>query len=293
MKKVALITGASGFIGQHLSKRLIKEGFGVYSFGREVLYDPTKLSEQVKIVSPSHIFNLAAYGNHRIQTDDDETIAANYMLTYLLLKYTKNTPYELFVQFGSSSEYGERANPMHEGEKLVPTTLYGATKAGASILTNTFGRVYKKPTVVVRPFSVYGEGEADFRFIPKVIRSLIEDEEMNVNTEANHDWIYINDFIDGVMTVCETVKTEGFPVHTEINIGTGTQTNNGKIIKLLEGISGKKLKYKDTYSMSIGDSQRWVADNGFLKFLKWTENIGLKEGLKRTYKYYKKIYERE
>lgn len=291
MKKTAIITGANGFIGQHLSKRLIKNGYNVYAFGRDILYDQNKLKEQIDIVSPTHIFNLAAYGNHRQQDDDDTTITANYMLTYFLLRNSLQAPYSLFVQFGSSSEYGVKANPMSEHDRLCPTTIYGATKAASSLLSLAFEKKYNKPIVVVRPFSVYGEGEADFRFIPTVIRSLINGDEMVVDKEANHDWIYIDDFIDGIMTVIDMQEKEKTVSGTIVNIGTGKQTKNKDIIKTLENISTKRLLYKESTNLRVGDSSNWVADISFLKYLGWKENTGLVKGLKRTYKYYKKIYE--
>lgn len=280
----ALITGSGGFIGKHLSDRLNAQGFQVIGLKRELFSDFNLLNESMQEIKPDYIFHLAAYGNHSTQTDEDMTFSANVIYTYLLLRATANLKYKAFINFGSSSEYGKKATSMHEDDILEPITLYGATKGASTLIARYFALKYNKPIATVRPFSVYGEGEADFRFIPTVIRSLNNGTVMDLAGEPKHDWIYIQDFLDGVSTVVnriEQVKGEA------VNIGTGVQYSNFDVVKELERISGKNLKL-DVFGDKMArpyDTTNWVANINTLKSFGWKPRFTLSSGLKRVYDY--------
>lgn len=283
----ALITGSSGFIGKHLSDRLNAQGFQVIGLKRELFSDFNLLSESIQEIKPDYIFHLAAYGNHSTQTDEDMTFSANVIYTYLLLRATANLKYKAFINFGSSSEYGKKQSSMHEDDLLEPITLYGATKASGTLLARYFALKYNKPITTVRPFSVYGEGEADFRFIPTAIRHLNKGTFMDLSPEPKHDWIYIQDFLDGVSMVVnhiEQVKGQA------VNIGTGKQYSNLEVVKELERVSGKTLNL-DPFGDKIMrnyDTTNWVAHINILKSFNWKPRFTLSSGLKRVYDYQSK-----
>jgi nucleoside-diphosphate-sugar epimerase len=150
---------------------------------------------------------------------------------------------------------------------LNTDTFYSATKLCAEHVCNAFAIKYNKSIRNIRPYSVYGEGEASFRFIPTVISKLHNGEEMMLDEYATHDWIYIEDFIDALLN--------GYS-----EIGTGIKTTNIEIVRTLEDISGKKLKYKPSKLRSY-DNKNWVAKEG-------VKHISLEEGLLKTYKHYAK-----
>lgn len=284
-KRIA-ITGSHGFIGEAIVKRLQQDN-NVLLVSRDYSTD-LLWGYQIKGFNPQIIINLAAYGNHSDQTDDTNTFRANLLNLYTLLGVTCDLPYEAFINFGSSSEYGRKILPMKEDDCLEPMTMYAATKAAGTMLCRGFAKKYDKPIVTVRPFSVYGPGEADHRFIPTVIKSLIKDEQFTLDKDALHDWIYIDDLVDGVLAVIDNV--DAFKGNA-VNIGTGKQYKNDELVSMLSLISGKKPKTEISTVLRPNDSKIWVADTRLLKLVGFKAQTTLMEGLKKTYEFYKEKYE--
>ena len=254
-----IVFGSSGFIGKHLVKRLKKLEYKVLEIHHDELYD---------IKKADYIFYLSSYGNHYHQNDKLKTIKANIIDLYSLLKLTKDIKYKGFIHFSTSSVI------------LPVQTLYSDTNFVAELICKRFARKYHKSIVSVRPFSVYGEGEAPFRFIPTLIQSLKNHSIMKL-TQGMHDWIYIEDFIDAIMRITSNMdKISG----KCISIGTGKQYSNFDVVQKLIHISGKPLETKMDNSVSrIYDTTSWIADTTIIKSLGWIPHITLDEGLRRLW----------
>lgn len=122
--------------------------------------------------------------------------------------------------------------------------------------------MYDKPIVNIRPYSVYGPGEAQHRFIPTVIRALQTGETIPLDVHAKHDWIFVEDFIDAM-----------FAGHTDI--GTGESFSNLQVVHALQEISGKMLNYQPAVLRNY-DNKDWKCPVG-------VPHRSLYEGLKQTY----------
>ncbi len=278
-KRIAL-TGGFGFLASALVSRLCVDN-GIFHIERNDYYK-AGFKEKLEEYNPQIIIHAGAYGNHSSQTDDQETFEANVVKTFLLLQATKDIPYEAFINIGSSSEYGKKNYPMREDMVPEPLTMYGGTKASGTMLARAFAKKYNKPIVTVRPFSIYGPGEAEHRFIPTVIRSLIKGEELLLDPLPYHDWTYIDDFLDGVLTVIDHAETLA---GNAINIGSGMQYRNQEVVSMLELITGLKTKILKTDIKRI-DSSNWVADNKTLRLCGWKPKTKLLDGLRKTYESY-------
>lgn len=279
MKKVAL-SGSSGFIGKHI-QRLWKDKYIFVPITQELLYSPDNLTEFFKKEKPDIILHAAAYGNHSNQDNPAMTVFSNIIGSFNMLYASLQTPYTKFVQFGSSSEYGKKQYAMGEHDICDPETFYAASKLGATYLARTFAKQYNKPIIIVRPFSIYGEEEADFRFIPTAIRSLLKGEEMILDKESVHDWIMIDDFVSGLELAIE----KGTPGQI-VNIGNGRETTNQQVVNVLQNVSGRTLKYKEGKARSQ-DSAKWVADISLLMSWGWRARYPLGLGLNRVLQWYK------
>ena len=282
----ACVSGASGFIGSHLVKILQANNIEVFSLKRDDLNNPVNLEVFMKDFKPDYIFHLASYGNHYDQKDEDETLTANVIKTYFMLKACKNLDFKAFVNFSSSSVYGTKSSPMKEDQFLGTDTFYGCTKVAGEYLVRAFAKKYKKPYINVRPFSVYGEGEKDNRFIPTVIKSLLERKTIKLAEEPVHDWIYVNDFLIALLKIIEHSKDFA---GESINIGTGTQYSNKQVVDILEKILDNKVKIKKVKFLRNYDSDMWVADTMKLKLLGWSPQFTLEQGLAQVCKYYENI----
>ncbi len=255
-----IISGYSGFIAKHLIEA-IGPSNEIVPVPRAILYEQVALREFFTKEKPDYIFHLAAYGNHSNQTDNLKTIISNVSATMLMLECSKEIPYKKFVNFSTSSI-------------LLPTqTFYSISKATGEDLAEMYAQ-NKKPVLTVRPFSIYGDGEAQFRFIPTVIRCLIYGESMELDTQATHDWVYVRDFVD---TLLLNVDKTGV-----LNLGTGMSYSNIEIVRKLEKISGKKLDFKEK-TMRNYDNQNWVCPEATV-----TSDVDL--GLFKTYQYYAKKF---
>lgn len=287
--KIALITGMNGFIGKNLEFVLKNNGWQVMSIQRDILSNPLHTAQALLQGQPTHVFHLASYGNHSTQTEEDEIITTNYLKTFFLLKACADAGVPNFVNFSSSLVYGKHSASMNEDTPLNTNTFYGATKAGAEHLTRAYSKQHGIKTVSIRPFSVYGEGEAKHRFIPTIIDTMINNKELTLYPTPVHDWIYIHDFLDGVIVAVDNIdKLNG----KAINIGTGKQYKNQEVYDELLAIS--KVEPLDIKIKKAGraydTSKRWRADNTLLTSFGWKPETSLKDGLRHTYQYYEKVF---
>lgn len=285
----ALESGSSGFLGSHLREALLSREWEVVSIPRELLYNPDQLIEFVEKEKPDYIYHLAAYGNMSHQKDLAMIVFANLIGTFNLLNASLRVPYRAFINFGSSSEYGIKGIKMSETDRLDPNSMYGATKAGATHLVRAFAKQFDKPTLTVRPFSVYGPGEADYRFIPTVCRSIVTNTPFPLDEHATHDWVYIQDFTDGVLLATDNINRLSSQV---VNIGSGRMHTNREVCEMLKKVSGKQYLATPLNGLRNDSSQAvWMSDNSKIASFGFAPKHMLEEGLRKTFNYFKSKYE--
>lgn len=282
-----LITGANkGFIGRQLVKRLLKNKNILKVFKQE---EWPELEKILSVFSPDRIFHLASFGNHYFQKELDQIFDVNINKTIQLLNASRDLNFTSFVLIGSSSEYGKKNVPMKETDLLEPDTFYGASKAASTLIAQVWAKNFNKPIIVIRPFSIFGPGEGDHRFIPTVIRSCILGEPMKLDPNSMHDWLYVSDLIDGILLLSDKAGDIKGQI---INLGSGVQTTNEEIVQIIEKICGKKANIKKQSQVRTYDKTSWVADTTLAKTLGWQPKTNLFNGLKKTVKYYEKIIKR-
>lgn len=296
-----LVTGGGGFIGANLVRRLIRLGYDVHliwkkttnpwrlknvssnlEFHNVSLLDKKALTRMVDKVKPLAIFHLATYGAYPSQTDVGEIVRVNILGTLNLLFASQVTPYEIFVNTGSSAEYGIKTKPMREDDRLEPVTFYAAAKASTTILCQVFAREYQKPVVTVRPFSVYGPYEEKTRFIPTAISKILKGEPVQITgNRVRHDFIYVEDVVDGYITLLKKKEKVSGKI---INLGTGLQYTNREVVDTIGKLTGKRVQIKkEIYAKRAGDTPFWMADRKLAKnLLGWQARHSLRVGLAKT-----------
>lgn len=274
-----LITGHTGFIGKSLLERL--EGNKFLLIGREWQTD-NDLPLKIHTFNPDYIIHCAA----EIK-DSSKTFSSNVLMTNWLLENTLDINYKAFINIGSSSEYGKTDIPMTEKELLKPRTMYEATKGASTLLCQGYANEYDKPIATVRPFSVYGINEPEKRLIPTLFRNFKNNIVSQISLGV-HDFIYINDFIDGILSVLysEPELIKGDIVH----FGSGKQYSNLEVFNIIKNIFKSNLEYKKIDNIfNKYDTLNWVADITYAKSKykfnpKYTLETGLKEIYERKYK---------
>ena len=309
----ALVTGAAGFIGSHLSERLLKDGFEVvgidcftdyYSKGikekniagmlnnnkfklvKEDLLtaDLEKTLDKVDVV-----FHEAAQPGVRASWGKSFSIYVedNILATQRLLESLKDKKIKKLVYASSSSVYGDAEKlPTKEIFTPKPVSPYGVTKLAAENLCYLYSKNYGIPTISLRYFTVYGPRQRPDMAFNKFIRSIIKNEEIVVygNGEQTRDFTYVSDVIDANISAASSGGNgEVF------NIGGGSRISVNGIIKILEDISGKKAKVKYLENQK-GDVAHTSADISKAKAaLRYSPKIDIKTGLEKEYEWLKNI----
>lgn len=272
-----VVSGCNGFIGKHLVECLHHLGHKVVSLDRE--------GGNSSVTKADYVFDLAAYGNRYDQKDINETYKANVERVKDLLLWTspKN---KAVILTGTSSEYGRKTKPMKETDALEPETYYAASKVAATKLGQVWATRENVPVVTVRPFSLYGPGEGDHKFIPILARSMFANKIVDI-APGVHDWIHIDDYIDALIFI---MNRADFLKGEVINVGTGIQSTNTQVAKLFKKVTGHSIKTRKVGKLIDYDTTKsWVADITKIKNLGWKPKITLEEGIKRTYEWYMPI----
>ncbi|MCX5695231.1 MAG: GDP-mannose 4,6-dehydratase [Candidatus Omnitrophica bacterium] len=300
-KRIYLVTGASGFVGACLVRRLISRNEIVHIIVRNNsnlwrvndilrkinvhicdLTEFNKLARIIRKTKPNVIYHLATYGAYSSQNDTDLCIDTNVNGTRNLLNAASAVDYELFVNTGSSSEYGFKKKPMKETDLLEPASYYAVAKSAQTLLCSYFAKENSKPIATLRLFSAYGPYEGGSRFIPTLLKALYNGKKMNlVSPEISRDWIYVEDIVDAYLMIDKLKKFKG-----EIfNIGTGRQKNIEEVVGLSSKITGKTTVFNwQGMNNRIWDTDYWVADmSKTKKLLKWRPKVDLKEGILLTW----------
>ena len=228
-KRIFLITGSSGFIGSVLLRRLLKQKENVHIILRKqsntwriddllkkvVIHnsDLTNLDELKSLINeskPNVIYHLAANGAYSYQKDADQIIHTNILGTWNLLQACNTVKYELFVNTGSSSEYGFKKFAMRETDILEPASYYAVTKCAQTLLCSHIARQEKRPIVTIRPFAVYGPYEEPKRFVPTLMNALFSNKKMNlVSPTTARDFVYVDDIVDAYLKINELKNNSG------------------------------------------------------------------------------------
>lgn len=304
--KKILVTGAAGFVGANLVRKLISQKANVHVLLRKEtdlwrikeclaglnihLSDLSNLSylrKLVKKIQPEITFHLAAHGGYPFQKDPESIIDANLTGTLNLLMAASDISYEAFINTGTSSEYGYKKQPMKETDFLEPASFYAAAKAGATLFAQTIAKLDDKPIVTLRLFSVYGPWEEPTRLIPTVIKqALANDVIATTGGKEARDFVYVNDVVDAYLMVAKKAKLLQGKI---FNIGSGRQRAIYDVVRMIVKMTKSKSKiHKGKYETRPWDTNHWVADTSFTKkILGWEAKTSFENGLRETIEWQK------
>ena len=303
-----LITGASGFVGSNLLRRLVREAqpkkihvllrksvrtwrindlFRVVSTHIIDLRDPLAANRFIKKIKPKTIFHLATHGAYpQEQYEEKEIIDTNIICTFNLMQACLREGFNAFINTGTSSEYGMKKRPMREADMIDPNTAYAASKAWATLYGRYLALNRKVPIVTLRPFSAYGFYEPLGRLVPNLIVSLIKKRRPHLAAPfVARDFVFIDDVVNAFLLAA------AYPSPGAIfNIGTGKQTNLAEIFSIIKDIIGVDIEpvWDKKVSRSF-DTGRWVADIKLArKKLNWVPKTSLRNGLELTVDWFKR-----
>jgi len=294
------VTGAAGFVGANLVRRLLDERQEVHVIIRKnsdrwrlkdilgkihlhegSVMDKERMLKIVRTAKPCVIYHLAAYGAYSDQQDREQIIGTNVMGTMNMLGACLHQGFDMFVNVGSSSEYGFKSQPSRESDLLEPNSYYAVGKASATLLCQWASRVEKMPVVTLRLYSVYGPYEEPSRLVPKLIMSCLNGTlPPLVSPKTARDFIYIEDVLDVFRAITRKPMAGG---HV-FNVGTGRQRTLADVVRgVMRETRMTQRPVWGSMPERSWDTNRWVGQVGKLKkFLGWKPRFTLTQGLKAS-----------
>lgn len=235
MTKTIFVTGASGFIGSNLCKRILKEdseckvigldnmndyydvrikearlnelsGYSNYTFIKGNLADKELINSIFDKYRPSIVVNLGAQAGVRYSiTNPDAYIESNMLGFYNILEACRNYPVEHLVYASSSSVYGSNKKVPYSTDDKVdnPVSLYAATKKSNELMAHAYSKLYNIPSTGLRFFTVYGPaGRPDMAYFG-FTNKLVNGDTIKIFNYGNckRDFTYVDDIVEGVIRV--------------------------------------------------------------------------------------------
>jgi nucleoside-diphosphate-sugar epimerase len=302
-----LVTGGSGFVGACVVEELVRRGHSVHVLLRDPvrawrlapvwqrlhvhrgdLVDAAATRDTVGKVQPKVVMHLAAYGAYEKQADARMILRTNILGTYNLLEAAADSGASLFINTGSSSEYGFKSEPMREADRLEPNSFYAIAKAAQTHLCNLLARRTPMATVVFRLFSVYGPWEEPTRLMPTLIRRARAGLPLEmVSPDTARDFVYAEDVVDALVEFPRLAGLRG----EVINLGSGRETTLREVVDTVTDLVGSRSEVRwGAMAARHWDTNRWSADPAqAARLLGWTARHSLRQGLGRMAEWMSKV----
>jgi dolichol-phosphate mannosyltransferase len=294
----SLVTGAAGFVGAALARRLAADGHEVDALVRpgsnlwrlsgldarvhEVdLAEEPSVSALVARIRPEWIFHLAAHGAYPLQTQFGEMVRTNVLGTLNLVESCVRVGFEALVNTGSSSEYGFTDHPPSEDEEPRPSSDYAVTKLTATLYCRAAAARSGLSMPTLRLYSVYGPFEEPSRFVPRLAAlGLSKKLPPLVSPEVARDFVYVDDVVDAYLAAARRRGSEPGSVY---NVGTGRQTTIREALEIARrSLAIDAVPEWGTMPNRSWDTTVWVANPAKIdKELGWKSRTTFEEGFSR------------
>lgn len=315
-----LVTGANGFLGSWVSKRLVEEGAHVICFIRDTLPRSfLNLSGTVDHVviafgtledyfSVERVFNefeadfcfhLAAQAIvGAAERFPLSTYDSNIRGTWNVLEAARrNSRVQGLVLASSDKVYGSKEKlPYTEQDSLGGLNPYDVSKVCADLLAQSYFHTYRVPVGIARCGNFYGPGDLNFsRVVPETIRYLIRDESPVIRSDGTYlrDYFYVEDAAEAFLTLGENLSKDGIKGQA-FNFGTEKPTPVIDVVNQLIELSGKKhLKPAILNQAAHEIKAQYLSCRKARELLGWKHTTGLESGLAKSYSWYQEFFAAE
>jgi UDP-glucose 4-epimerase len=256
-----LVTGATGFIGSHLVRRLVDEGADVHALTSTVssvyptrlvhlrdsitlhegnLTDRSAMDAVVRRSKPTHVFHLGAYTHvGKSWQRVDECVQANVQGTVNLLQALDGTGYQRFVYTGTSEIYGDIDVPFQEDAQVNPISPYSVSKYAGERYCRMFHQGYGWPVVMVRPFNAYGPLQTPDRVIPEIIGRAVRGEALKMTQgRQTREFNFVEDLADGFLLAGTVEGIDG----ELLNLGCGEEVSMRDLATTILDLMGNPVE---------------------------------------------------
>lgn len=310
MKKIVYITGCLGFIGYHVTRACLDQGWFVrgidrctYAANINLLPDLEKypnfsfekqdINEITRLYDCDYIINLAAetHVDNSIENSDD-FVKSNVNGVHNILKLIANKKHKkpVFFHFSTDEVYGDIKSGSHtERDLLKPSNPYSATKAAADMLILAWARTYGIPYIIVRPTNNYGIGQYVEKLIPKTCKFLSVGRKIDLHDKGLpvRTWLHASDTASAVLAIINSEK-----VNEIYNISGNTEMQNIEVVKKILNLFDPTLDLSQHIELTTrpGQDVRYSIDDSKLKSLGWNGVANFDIELEKIVQYYKQHF---
>lgn len=314
------VTGADGFIGSHLTEKLLSQGFevtalclynsqGSYGWLNETSRKaPSNLKLILGDVRDAHfmenalkehqtVFHLASliaipYSYHAPESYFETNVrgALNTGLAAIKAGVSR------FVHTSTSEVYGTaKIVPISETHPLQGQSPYSASKIGADMLVESFYRSFGLPVTTLRPFNTYGPRQSFRAVIPTIIgQALSGNKQIKLGAlSPTRDLSFVYDTVEAFLSLARTQDERC--LGETFNSGSGVEISIGALVDLIAGIIGTQIEVttdEDRIRPKKSEVERLLADTSKLQsFTDWKSTVDLKQGIERTIEWFRKCGE--
>ncbi len=301
-----LVTGAGGFIGSHLTERLVALGATTRAFvhynalGSWGWLDHSVVRDSVEVIAGDIcdrdslrpalqdveiVFHLAALiGIPYSYYAPASYVRTNVEGTLNVLQVAREMGVGRVVHTSTSEVYGTaRYVPIDEDHPLQGQSPYAASKIGADKMAEAFYLSYDLPVVIVRPFNTFGPRQSARAIIPTIIAQCLTGEVVRLGSlHPTRDMNYVANTVDGFIRAAE----EPAAIGETINLGSGKEISVGDLAQLIIRLSGRSVtvEYEEERTRPAGSEvERLLADSTkAARLLDWKPGVDLESGLRLT-----------
>ncbi len=318
----AIVTGGAGFIGSHLSERLLREGVDVVVVDNLDPYYDVRLKRKNMLAIEEAargtgsgdysyvdadicdleacrgiiggagevdvVFHEAAQAGVRASVEDPfKPQRVNVLGTMNLLVASKEAGVGRFINASSSSVYGKVSYlPFDEHHPTVPVSPYGVTKLAAEHYCRVFHEVYGIPTISLRYFTVYGPRMRPDLAVPRFSKRLLAGEPPVIfgDGEQTRDMTYIDDIVEANLRLMDLKKDLA---GQSVNIGSGRRLSVNQLLGVLKELTGKDIDavYQ---AKAVGDARdTWADVRTAEELIGYSPSVRLEEGLERFLEWFR------
>lgn len=303
-----LVTGAGGFIGSHLTERLVELGAAPRALvhyrgdGSWGWLDRSPVRGEIEVIAGDVrdrdsvaramqgvevVFHLAALiAIPYSYQAPGSFVETNVVGTLHVLQAALAAGARRVVQTSTSEVYGtavDRERPMGEGHPLHGQSPYAASKIGADKLAEAFWCSYGLPVVTVRPFNTFGPRQSARAIVPTIITQLLTDSRVRLgNLTPVRDLNFVGNIVDGFIRAGQAASVAG----RTFNLGSGETISIGDLAQLIARVLGTAIEVTcedERVRPSGSEVMRLRADGTQARErLGWTPTVGLEDGLQIT-----------
>lgn len=303
-----LLTGANGFIGSHLTRKLIKDHqltiltrpssdlTRIKPFLSELTnFELGSDQELDSLFSDSKfelIIHLATYYTkaHSQLSQMEKMIESNLTFPSKLLELAIKHQVEGFINTGTCFEYQLATHPIDENQTIQPYNFYALTKNQFEQALQFYHHQHRLKTLSLRLFYPYGPND-NRKLVTILLESLQTNQPIHISLGTQQlDYVYVTDIVDAYLKSIQFISSDRYQNHQVFNIGEGKPKTVKQVAQTLNKLHGQELIFCDK-PIPEQEIKYMVADiSKAQQLLKWTPQYNLQKGLSESYHDYLKTH---